>query len=138
MPPPTSYRMDSGAATGPPKTTVENANDAMARVSSQDTSLIYGSFMRSEISQDVYNLMISQLANTCGAPGHAFAQLTQKGVDLMKSYSNLSFEQQISWIRADLRVREAIYVQDDREIRSRHAQSGRSYNASLHAIAQRM
>lgn len=129
---------NSGATIGSLNIGPTHDNDAMARISSQDTSQIYALYTRSEISLDVYNLIISQLGSACSALGPAFTQLTQRGVDLMKSYSSLSFAQQTLWIRADLRFREAVYAQDHRDFCFRQGQASTANDISVYAISQRM
>lgn len=113
-------------------------NDALARISSQDIGEFYALLKGQVISPTIYELMISQLEIACArvAPGPepAFVHLTQKGVELMRSYSALSYSQQLSWIRTDMRVREAIYARDQRIIQSQPPQN----NLDYHAMAQRM
>lgn len=117
----------SGAKTG--------GNDALARIASQDASQIHALLERQLITADLCKLMISQLGSACGVSGPALLQLTQLGADLMRSFPTLSFAQQLSWLRADLSLREAIYAQDDRRAKSwNHAVD----DASYHAMVQRM
>lgn len=112
--------------------------DAFARIASQDTRHIYALLTGQVISPAIYELMISQLGNYCGAPGPAFMPLTQRGVELMRAYPDLSFSQQLLWIRTDLRLREEILIRDQGEICSRYKHYNPELDTQFDAIIRRM
>lgn len=109
----------NGTGLMPHPLALDSISQAQCRVYQQDRPVVEGAFRQNTITFSMRQIMLSHLSFYCyrgvlnGAPCTlSEGQLTNMGTWLLQQYPALSMEEQVTWLRADLQVRESISTKD--------------------------